>query len=658
MESMVLRCHGIKMSLTAMITILVSMMSFAKSTGAIGRDYMGTRYIKSMEKILGSTPTRSQLKVAQVLSGTQSDLSRELEAGSVYRIANRYIIPDSAEIIIREGVTLLFETDAGLIVQGKILVVGAQNKPVVFRGVAVGRGAWDGIKIFNNKGSKISGAWISGAKTGIDLSNAVALFSDTIFCGNGKAFHTSGHHNPVSTMENCLIYRNGVGVTYHYAALNFKNCSIVGNDGGAITGSYYGDIRLENCIVVDNGSGIRDGGYNGSATAHKCIIYGNKEFDVRCRSSKAGDFRENWWGMQTTPILMKKGDGVKIPNIDGNFVTIAGFLKDAPENCGVRYDSDSKSGERNFDVAKEGKDDPPATEEENQEDANAGITTIEPDSDMEAKGGLVHTGRLLVKPTPVPNATQIEKATKIAMELCEDDAKELKSGKLEKAKFAQKLIAYSGKTENTSVKFVLLRNAFRQFLMAGDAKNAHMLFDRVYLQFGGRFAAEMANYSSSTLRKLANSPKLSKSVKPLQALVDEAASSIKAVAEAEMDIGKRSADLRAKLKLAQAAVKLMDWELALKTYAEFEDKRGGISAWEIASSDSWTKDYTFEQVGDFWWDSIEGKDEQGLLFKAVAHHATFWYRKALAEEKMTELKTALVKKRMAKVSGLWRGMRL
>ena len=259
---------------------------------------------------------------------------------------------------------------------------------------------------------------------------------------------------------------------------------------------------------------------------------------------------------------------------------------------------------------------------------------------------------LFVKPMSVPDAVQIEKAAKIARELCEDDTKALKAGSLKGEKFALKLIGYSGQTENAAVKFVLLRNALRQFLMAGDIKNAQALFDRAFDKFGGRFAAEMANYSSSTLRKLANSPKLSKSVKQLLTLVEESMASCKAIAEAEADLKKRSSDMQAKLKLALHAVELQDWELALKTYAEIDGKRRDVCRWEIKALGADEKGFTCEQVGDFWWESVDGKNEQGLLFRSVSRHAAYWYRKALAEEKMTELKSALVKKRIAKARGL------
>ena len=178
----------------------------------------------------------------------------------------------------------------------------------------------------------------------------------------------------------------------------------------------------------------------------------------------------------------------------------------------------------------------------------------------------------------------IEKEVKIAKELCEDDVKAFKSGSLKGNEFALKMMGYSEKTDNVAVKFVLLRNAFRQFLTAGDINNAQMLFDRTFDKLGGRFAAEVANYSVATLRKQANSSEFAKSVKPLLMLVEESMASRKAIAEAEADLRKRAADMQAKLKLAIHAVRLQDWELALKTYAESDGKRGKVCRWELNAS--------------------------------------------------------------------------
>lgn len=271
-----------------------------------------------------------------VLSGTQKEPSVRLGPDKVYRVANRYIIPENAELLIEEGTSLAFGAGAGLIVQGKLVVSGSENKRVLFVGESAGRELWDGIKIFGYKGSVISCAKFSGARVAVELSKAGVSIANAEFVGNGKALHTAGHYGKGSTLENCLIANNTEGVTFHFAALDFRNCSILNNEKGGVVGSYYGDIKLVDCEVSGNGKGIVDGGYDGSAAAHGCAICNNHEFDVHCRSSKAGDFTGNWWGEKTTEILKREGDGVKLPNIKGNFVNIADFLIARPKGCGAK----------------------------------------------------------------------------------------------------------------------------------------------------------------------------------------------------------------------------------------------------------------------------------------------------------------------------------
>lgn len=254
------------------------------------------------------------------------------------------------------------------------------------------------------------------------------------------------------------------------------------------------------------------------------------------------------------------------------------------------------------------------------------------------------------KPTPVPDTMQVNKAVKIVKELVEDDVKAMSAGKLDKQKFAMKLIEDSKLSDKVEVKFVLFRNSFNLLLNVGDIATAQKLFDVVYAKFGGRFASAMANFSRDTLKKMANTPRHAAAAKPLLALVEEAEESCKACDEAAKELGKRPSDQKARMRLAINAIKISDWELALRTYAKNDDDRGKICSWELMEPNARTADYTSEKVGDYWWGFVDGKDERRLLFKSATNHAAYWYRKALAEGKMSELKKKLVEKRLSSIS--------
>ena len=607
----------------------------------------GKRTWSTKTDIVMCAPNRS----ARRLSGTQTDSSTELSAGEVYRISNRYIVPKNSELIIREGACLLFDIGAGIVVQGKIFVNGTSKNPVVFKSESSGRDIWDGIEIFGNNDSRISGAYFSGAKTAIKLSVGNVFISSTVFSGNGTAMHAQGHYNGGSTLENCLICDNDMGVSYHFSALTFRNCTIVRNNKVGVCGQYYGDIQFENCIITGNGKGIQDGGYSGKACAHRCVIYDNGEFDVNCRSSNAGDFRENWWGPSSTQLLVKEGDGVKLPSMKGNFVDVSAFLRNPPTGCGARDYPGSKGSkivrEADDKLEENGKSDM-GTEVAPENGASSGAFGSGETQEVETESAIPGDKLRFVRLMPLPDDTQLQKAAKVVKELCDEDVKALKAGKLDKTKFAQKLMAYSRQSEDAAVKLVLLRNAFKQLLLGGDARSAAALFDKAFAKFGGRFAAEMAGGSLPALRKSAGGSTTADAFRPLLALVEEAVASSKALADAESAIKGNPSDTGARLRCALHATKLMDWELALKTYAGFEGERGNVCSWELGELEPQESDLTAETCGDFWWRSIDGKDEQGLLFRSVSGHAAFWYRKALAEGKMSELKATLVKKRIAK----------
>ena len=253
---------------------------------------------------------------------------------------------------------------------------------------------------------------------------------------------------------------------------------------------------------------------------------------------------------------------------------------------------------------------------------------------------------LFAKLVAVPDTAQVTRTVKVVNELYVEDVKAMNAGRLSSKQFAAKLLGGVSQSADATTQYVLLRNAFNLLLNSGDVANARKLFEVAFCKRGGRFASAMANFSRDTLKKMANAPKHAAAAKPLLALVEEAEESCKACDEAAKELGKRPGDLKAKRSLATNAIRLGDWGFALRTYAEIDDDRGRICRWELMSPDSRTTDYTADQVGDFWWDFVDGKDRRRLLFRSVARHIVYWYRKALAEGKMSELKTVLVKKRL------------
>ena len=73
---------------------------------------------------------------------------------------SEYIIPKGYELVVGEGVTLVFADNIGMSVSGgaKLTVSGSSGRPATFRGKRSGVGVWTGIRMENNAKVEICGA--------------------------------------------------------------------------------------------------------------------------------------------------------------------------------------------------------------------------------------------------------------------------------------------------------------------------------------------------------------------------------------------------------------------------------------------------------------------------------------------------------------------
>ena len=283
----------------------------------------------------GEKPDSTEVKAGSVLTGTQTSALLTLGPKKTYIFKNQYIVPEGCVLILNEGTQLVFEAGGGMTIRGKLVVCGTKKKPVIFRGASTGLEIWEGVKFFGRNGSSIVYAHFSGAKEAINLSGAEISVSHSTFYRNRKMLYS---HRASSVFEDCMVCENVEGVWFDSAGVDFRRCTFMNNEKFAIRGCYYGDVRCNACSITNNGSGIRDGAYDGTASAHQSCIYDNKEYDVACYSTKAGEFSENYWGPALTSVLKKEGDGYRPQSIKGNFVDISKFLLKPPKDCGA-YDA-------------------------------------------------------------------------------------------------------------------------------------------------------------------------------------------------------------------------------------------------------------------------------------------------------------------------------
>lgn len=271
------------------------------------------------------------------LSGTQEKQFVELDrtCGECIFIGE-YVIPKGCELVIREGVRVVFGLRSGLTVLGKLAVLGTDESPVILKGNGSGLNAWTGIKVARSENVQISYAHISGAIIALSVDASSLRVANSTFYRNTQVGEIRERGGDVSFTD-CMMTENVKGVHYHYSKVGFEHCSFQDNKEYAITGSYYGDIVLEGCVIVRNGFGIQDGGYEGTLQAHNCTICDNRKFDVSNSSSVPADLTKNWWGKKNLALLQRtSGSGVRLPKVKGQFANIAEFLTEVPADCGAR----------------------------------------------------------------------------------------------------------------------------------------------------------------------------------------------------------------------------------------------------------------------------------------------------------------------------------
>ncbi|MDA1054741.1 MAG: carboxypeptidase regulatory-like domain-containing protein [Planctomycetota bacterium] len=189
-----------------------------------------------------------------------------------------------ATLTIEPGVTLQFGSGAGLTVNGKLIVLGTVDRPVVFTSSAAspGSNAWTGIKVTGTGSINLNHAEVRHAAKAVDANSngARAVLNNTTLRDGEFGVYVYSPFAEV-TAENLLVVNNAkTGIFVRADSRHtFKNCTIVGNGFGG--SGWYGAgihlggaaITLENCIVAFNNTGLNHSGDPPTVTVRNSIFY-------------------------------------------------------------------------------------------------------------------------------------------------------------------------------------------------------------------------------------------------------------------------------------------------------------------------------------------------------------------------------------------------
>lgn len=198
-------------------------------------------------------------------------------AGSPYVVQGDIEIPGGETLVIDPGVTVQFETDAGLSANGTLTAVGTTASPIRFTSAQVSPspGDWDGLRIYSSTSSL---AWIeiNYAVDGLLISRSSPTVSDCTIRSNAddgirvaaNAFGCGGSR-AAPTIARCLVELNlDDGVEFHGYGSGSTGCTVpkTGSVGGTLTDS---------TVRYNTGTGIvirAIDGYNANGYANPEVL--------------------------------------------------------------------------------------------------------------------------------------------------------------------------------------------------------------------------------------------------------------------------------------------------------------------------------------------------------------------------------------------------
>lgn len=201
-------------------------------------------------------------------------------------MAGECIVPRGVTLRVEPGTRVLFMPvdgdndgigDSRLRVEGKILAIGEEGRPIIFSSAGKGGGRepgdWDSLLLNFSKGSLFEYVIIEYSNYSIHAHFSEGGIRRSIIRRNNEGCRMGGSS---FVIEECMIRENSS------KGLNFRNCSNI----------------VRNNEITQNGNGVFLFEKDKGSVISGNDIYGNRRYNLRL-----GDFFEgkiaiagNWWG--------------------------------------------------------------------------------------------------------------------------------------------------------------------------------------------------------------------------------------------------------------------------------------------------------------------------------------------------------------------------
>lgn len=288
----------------------------------------------------------------------------------------------------------------------------------------------------------------------------------------------------------------------------------------------------------------------------------------------------------------------------------------------------------------------------------------------------------------MPTDQEMEKVQPVIEELARDAFNAMKAGKMTRGQFAETMLGYLADADTEAAKVVLIRQAFRQLMLAGatdKAVEAYALLDANVSDVpAGTFGAwcapfvaalakgDKANDLAVLLERAFDSgdaesasalyKQLQPNLRKLSAAKNGGAR-LAAVAGRFAGLERRkneARNLRAALrgspddvalreKYGLCLVALGDWKAALKEFAQTGGRLAEVAVWENTRPEPGDSSLVAADVAAFWWEKADAIRDAEVA-AALRGHAAGWYQAAVDGGELSGLKKTLAEKRIAEVA--------
>ena len=183
---------------------------------------------------------------------------------SPFVLSKDVTVPNGITLTIEPGVEVRFGGNFSLIVNGKLVAVGTQEKPIKFTSnkITPEAGDWGTILISGtSQPSSLKHCLIEYGTNGITLLDGSALVENTLIANNGASgIRIEG--NSQATIQNNIIKSNGDGITLTgnlaSSTITIKQNQISFNthSGILLEAEAYGNTLIRNNTISDNQHGF------------------------------------------------------------------------------------------------------------------------------------------------------------------------------------------------------------------------------------------------------------------------------------------------------------------------------------------------------------------------------------------------------------------